>query len=246
MPDTLEYIEAYFKQTLNREERTAFEIRCVNDETFAKDVAFYLTTRQALRETLLEQKNEDWKDKADEEEITPVIPIVKRPLFQRYITYAAAACLLLAVSVYFFEANKSPQMLASNYVKENYSGLSQHMSGDKDSMTLGIAAYNNKDYDKALLLFQGVEQRDSLNDDAKKYAGLAYLQQKNYDKAIQQFDELANMKNLFSNSGNFLKAVALMERNKPGDKEEAKQLLQKVVTEKEDDSDKAAEWVRKF
>jgi hypothetical protein len=246
MPETLEYIEAYFQQTLSSEEKIAFETRCENDEAFAKDVAFYLATRQALRETLLQQKKEDWKDKTEEEETTPVIAITKRSIFNRYITYAAAACILLAVSVYFFEANKSPKLLAANYVKENYLSLSQHMSGDKDSMTLGIAAYNNKDYDKALLLFEGVEQRDSLNDDAKKYTGLAYLQQKNYNKAIQQFDELANMKNLFSNSGDFLKAVALMERNKPGDKEEAKQLLQKVVTEKEDGSKEAEELLKKF
>ena len=246
MADTLEYIEAYFKQTLNSEERTEFENKCTTDEAFAKDVAFYIATRQALHETLLEQKKEQWKEVNREEEATPVIPIARRSIFNRYITYAVAACLLLAVSVYWFEGKKSPQVLASNYIKENFSTLSQHMSGDKDSLTLGIAAYNNKDYDKALSLFEGVEQRDASNDDAKKYAGLAYLQQKNYDKAIQQFDELASMKNLFSNSGDFLKAVALMERNKPGDKEEAKQLLQKVVSDKEDHSNEAAEWLKKM
>ncbi|MEP6683416.1 MAG: tetratricopeptide repeat protein [Parafilimonas sp.] len=245
MSETLENIEAYFKQTLSSEERNEFEKKCTTDEAFAKEVAFYITTRQALHETLLEQKKEEWKEVYHDEETTPVISIAKRSIFNRYITYAVAACLLLAVSVYWFEGNKSPRVLASNYVKENFSTLSQHMSGDKDSMTLGIAAYNNKDYEKALSLFEGVEQRDALNDDAKKYAGLAYLQQKNYDKAIQQFDELANM-NLFSNSGDFLKAVSLMERNKAGDKEEAKQLLHKVITEKEDGSDKAAEWLKKM
>ncbi|MEP6465061.1 MAG: tetratricopeptide repeat protein [Parafilimonas sp.] len=245
MPDTLKYIEAYFKQTLTSEEKSEFEKRCTTDETFAKDVAFYIAARQSLHEKLLAQKQAQWKEEDYTEETTPVISIAKKSIFSRYITYAAAACLLLAASVYFFEANKSPRILAFDYIKGNFSTLSQHMSGDRDSLTLGIAAYNNKEYDKALLLFEGVEQRDDSNDDAKKYAGLAYLQQKNYDKAIEQFDALSKMK-LFSNSGDFLKAVALMERNKAGDKEEAKILLKKVVSEKEDHSDEAAEWLKKM
>jgi len=65
-------------------------------------------------------------------------------------------------------------------------------------------------------------------------------------QALQQFDELANMKDLYSNSGDFLKAVTLLERNKPGDKEEAKKLLQKVVHENEDGSQEAGEWLKKF
>jgi len=246
MSDTLEYIEAYFKQTLNEQERNDFEKRCEIDEAFAKDVAFYITTRQALYETLLEQKKEEWKEATNtEEEVTPVISVTKRSIFNRYITYAAAACLLIVASLYLFEANSSSKKLASNFVNDNYSTLSQHMSGDKDSMTLGMAAYNDKDYNKAILLFEGVEQRDSLSDDAKKYAGLTYLQQKNYDRAIQQFDALSKMK-LFSNPGNFWKAVALMERSQPGDKEEAKKLLQEVVNEKQENSDKAAEWLKKM
>ena len=120
------------------------------------------------------------------------------------------------------------------------------MDASRDSLQLGIAAYNNKDYNRALQLFTGVEKNDTANSDAKKYAGLAYLQQQDYDKAIQQFDELSNMKGLFSNAGDFLKAVSLLERNKSGDKEEAKQLLQKVVTDKEEGSEQAEEWLKKM
>ena len=76
--------------------------------------------------------------------------------------------------------------------------------------------------------------------------GLAYMQKEEYDSALQQFDELSNMKGLFSNSGDFLKAVALMGRNKPGDRDKAKMLLQKVLSEKEEGSEKAAEWEKKL
>ncbi|HEX5152229.1 MAG TPA: tetratricopeptide repeat protein [Parafilimonas sp.] len=244
MPGTMEYIESYFQQTLNSEERAAFEVRCERDEAFAKDVAFYITARQALREELLEQKIGEWKKEvAIEEEAAPVISMVKRKTtFGRWAAYVAAACVVLAVSVYLFDARTTPQKLAAAYVNNT---LSQTMDASRDSIQLGIAAYNDQEYDRALQLFEGVEQRDPSNSDAKKYAGLTYLQKQDYDKALQQFDELANMK-VFSNPGDFLKATTLLLRNKQGDKEEAKALLQKVVNEKEEESQKAEEWLKKF
>jgi tetratricopeptide (TPR) repeat protein len=120
------------------------------------------------------------------------------------------------------------------------------MDASHDSLQSGIEAYNNKDYDKALQLFLGVQKSDSANSDAKKYAGLGYLRQQNYDKAVQQFDELANMRGLHSNPGDFLKAVSLLERNRTGDKEEAKILLQKVVNEKEENYQEAEKLIKKF
>ena len=246
MPGTLEYIESYFNQTLTNNERRAFEAQCENDETFAKEVAFYITTKQVLHEELLKQKTEQWQEENAAAEEVPIFSIVKKSLLNRWITYAAAACLVLAASVYLFETNASPKKLADNYIKANYSTLSQLMSGDSDSITLGMAAYNDQQYSRAIQLFEGVEKHDPSNSDVKKYAGLAYLKMQNYDKALQQFNELAAMEGLFSNSGDFLKAVTLMERSKPGDKEEAKKLLQKVVTEKEAENEKAEEWLKKL
>ena len=54
------------------------------------------------------------------------------------------------------------------------------------------------------------------------------------------------MKGLFSNAGDFLKAVSLIERNGPGDKDAAQKLLQKVVSEKEEGSEKAEELLKKL
>ena len=60
MSDTLEYIESYFKQKLSNEARRAFELKCETDKAFANEVAFYIGTRQALREELLKQKITGW------------------------------------------------------------------------------------------------------------------------------------------------------------------------------------------
>jgi tetratricopeptide (TPR) repeat protein len=245
MPGTIEYIESYFHQTLNSDEKKAFENRCETDAAFASEVAMYIATLQVLRETLLEQKSAEWKaeNEVEQEAAVPVIPMFKRSGVGKWIMYAAAACLLLVASVFLFEVQTSPHNVASKYIN-NYD-LSSAMDASHDSLELGISAYKDKDYDKSLQYFEGVEQSDPSNSDAKKYAGLAYLQKENYNKAIQQFDELAKME-LHNNAGDFLKAATLLKRNNPGDKEAAKALLQKVVNEKEEGSEKAEEWLKKF
>ena len=243
--EAIEYIDSYFQQTMNEDERKVFEKRCEEDNAFAQEVAIYIMTRESLHEELLQQKQTAWRVKSIIDEL-PFIPTLKKSFANRWITYAAAACLVLAASVYLFETNPSPKKLAENYIKTNYSNLSLTMDASRDSLQLGIAAYNNKEYDKALRLFKSIEKTDTQNSDVKKYAGITYMQKEEYDSALQQFDELSNMKGLFSNSGDFLKAVALMGRNKPGDRDKAKMLLQKVLSEKEEGSDKAAEWEKKL
>ncbi|MGN6212672.1 tetratricopeptide repeat protein [Parafilimonas sp.] len=244
MPDNLEYIESYFRQALNAEEKQAFEKRCETDEAFAKEVAFYIVTRETLREDLLAKKQQEWKTLKTEEESAPVISISKKSTLNKWIMYAAAACVLVVASMFLFEMQSSPQRLASQYI--NNIDLSQTMDASHDSLQLGIAAYKNKDYTKALGYFEGVTKQDAANSDAKKYTGLTYIQLNNYDKAIEQFDALANMQGLYYNPGDFLKAVALLKRNKAGDEATAKILLQKVVNENESEKETAEEWLKKF
>ena len=254
MPGTVEFIESYFQQTLSSEERAAFELRCTTDEVFAEEVAFYIAARQALREELLMQKVKAWKTESKEEEqnaaeiteeATPVIRMTKKPGIIRWVSYAAAACVILIVAMFLFERQSASERLATNYIDTKYETLDQTMTGGQDSIQTGIAAYNAKHYDSALVYFKDIEARNPDNDDAKKYAGLCYLQQKDYDNALKEFEALAAM-DLRSNSGNILKASTLLLRNEPGDKEKAKVILEKVVDEKQDGSEEAAEWLKKM
>jgi tetratricopeptide (TPR) repeat protein len=246
MEDAIAYIESYFQHTLNADERAAFETRCETDENFAKEVAFYIASRQVLREALLEQKVSAWKEEAIKEESAPVISMVKKTSFARWLAYAAAACILLAVSMFLFETQNSPERLASDYVKKNYSSISIEMSADSDVITKGMDAYNRGNYDEALNYFVKAKRTDTANSYLKQYTGLAYFQKKDYDRALKEFDTLSNMQGLQSNPGDFLKALTLLERSKAGDKEEAKRLLVKVLNEDEEDSKEAGELKSKL
>ena len=240
MKDRLEYIDAYFNGELNESERQQFEEECRMDEAFAQEVAFYITARSAAREALLEQKQQWQTGIANTRKKVP-----NKSVVLQWLPYAAAACLLFAIAFYAFSNSKTPQRLASNYIKENYAELNQTMDASRDSMQLGIAEYNNKNYQRALVLFDGVKNKDSANSDSKKYAGLAYLQLNNYDKALQCFTELSALKVIY-NAGDVLQATTLLQRNAPGDKERAKGLLKKVVTEHEVGSDVAKKILAKW
>lgn len=245
MNNEQEYIEAYFNKELEDSEKKQFEERCVADEAFSKDVAFYILSREAARQKLLEQKKEEWakyeKDKENNGRAS-----FRQFTIGKWLPYAAAACLILFVTGYFLFSSRSPHQLANKYIQEHLMQLSQAMNASKDSLEKGIEAYNNKDYKTALLLFEGVYKAHPVQSDALKYMGHVSLATGNYDKALRYFTELAEMKGLYSNPGMFLKAVTLLKRDEKGDKEQAKQLLQQVVNNREEGSNQAKEWLEKW
>jgi tetratricopeptide (TPR) repeat protein len=243
MNETLAYIEAYFQNELNESERMRFEERCITDESFAGDVAIYLTTRQSLKNELLTTKQSQWKESPAIKAV-PVVAPVRKMHQQVWVRYAAAAFLILIASLYFLLKTDSPQKLALNYINEHYDHLSQTM-GVADTLELGKSAYNKKEYSKAATLFESLSKRHEESAEAKQYAGLSYLKQNDYDQAIQLFDDLGNM-SLHSNPGLFLKATALLLRNKNDDFQQSKILLEQVVKEGLEGSEEAKELLRKL
>ena len=158
----------------------------------------------------------------------------------------AAASLVIAAALYFFFRSETPYQLANTYVKEHLTLLSQTMNASNDTLQKGIAAFNNKEYNTALQLFQMAYQSNPANSKAKKNIGLVYLVTEEYEKALQQFEELAGTPGLYENPGLFLMAVTLLERNKTGDEAKAKALLQQVVQQKKEGSKEAAQWLKKW
>ena len=246
MTDTLSYIDDYFQQQLTEDEKHIFEKRCAEDTAFAGEVAFYITTRQVLKEELLQQKQASRKKEAKMNTAAETITVHKKSNFPAWLRYAAAACIILAVASYFFFSRESPQQFASNYITKNLTQLSQTMDAGGDSLQLGIAAYNRKDYGSALLIFEHISQSHPEKADAKKYAGYVCLLTGNYDKAVNQFQALADIKLPYSNPGLFLKAITLLKRNNPGDAAQAKGVLQQIVKEGLAEKQEAEDLLKKM
>ena len=230
MDEALAYIEAYFKKQLSGDEMRQFEDRCEQDPQFAQDVAFYITTRAAVKEALMEQKKTTWaaRQSGPEPAVAATPAPVRKLAVTRWLPYAVAAALLLFTALYFFNDRQSLNRQVASNVEQEISSLSPTMDATADSLELGKRLFNAKNYPQASRVFSALIRSDSTNDDAVLYEGYVYLGTKEYDKALSCFQELAG-RQLSSNRGPYLAALTLLERRKNGDQEQARQLLQHVV-----------------
>jgi tetratricopeptide (TPR) repeat protein len=245
MNELWNHIDDYFNGLLSPDEKQKFEQRCETDEQFADEVALYISSRDAMRAQLLEQKRNEWKILGN----APVVEMKKDETkvvkINRWYMLAAAAS-VIGIIFLLNPFSKSAEELANDYVKNNLEQLSVNMDGGKDSLQTGINLYNKKEYAKALIIFNDLYTKDSSQTDALKFAGLTQFILGNYNTAILQFDELAGKKGLFSNPGLFYKALVLLKRNTGNDKDEAKKLLQQVADQQLEGSKEAAAWLKKI
>jgi hypothetical protein len=245
MNELWNYIDDYFNGLLTTDEKLKFEQRCETDEQFADEVAMYISSRDAMRAELLEQKKNEWKLLGT----TPVVELKKTETkvinMSRWYMLAAAAS-IIGIVFLFNPFSKSADELANDYVKNNLEQLSVTMDGRKDSLQTAINLYNKKEYANAVVIFDDLYTKDSTQTDALKFAGLTYMMQDKTNEAISKFDELAAKQNLFSNPGLFYKALVLLKRNTGTDKEDAKKLLQQVTEQQLEGSKEAAVWLKKI
>lgn len=247
MSATLKYIDSYFNNELTPSEKAAFENRCEADTEFAGEVAFYISARGTLKDELHAQKKNEFDTMYREVSAsqTKASKGILRKMFP-YIAAAAAACLIILLSLQFLWTGSSPQdkarQFADSYINENLAQPGTLMGGEKDSLQSGIEAFKKKNYKEAEKIFQALAAANNI--EAIKNLGALYLVTGNYDKAIVQFDKLANQKNLYSNPGLFYKAVTLMKRGEKGDEEEAKRLLQEVIQKDLAGKKEAAMWIQ--
>ena len=245
MENYSDYIEAYFSGTLNTQERKEFEKQIEMDRNFAEDVAFYLSAKQVLKEELIKEKKEWFRQLADQNSDLEKQQAPVRRMWVYRVAAAAAFVSVIFLSWYLFlQKPGSPTQMADKYIKDSFQTLGVKMSTSRDSLQLGAELYNKGKFDSAAQILESVAQRDSLNTKARTNAGIAYLRLGNYDKALANFVELEKT-SLYSNPAVFYQALTLLKRNHTGDKQQARQLLRRVVDEDLDGKKTAEQWLDK-
>lgn len=251
MNDLMPYIASYFEGSMKPEERVLFEERCVSDPEFAGEVAAYIVMRDALTQALAGQKRNEFAGLYEEMKGSEQLKNADRSrpyyLLKNFIWYAAAACIGLIATWLIFFRSPEPEDLAQEYVVANFSTLSTTMGGtaDKADLQQGIAAFNAKQYKKALQIFQALSADSAVMPETVKNLGITYLVTGDYSNAILQFDVLAKM-DLYVNPGVFYKAVVLMKRGRDGDRAMAKKYLKQVADQDLPGSREAKIWLEKL
>lgn len=255
--ENLTYIDSYFRGELTPEESAAFDQKIQHDPGFADEVAFYCSSMQVAREQVAADKKKRfralWQDQGDTLQQAPLRqaqrdrkPAVIKSL-KRWLAAAAVVAGLL-IGWYFYMRPAAPgglQELADQYIKDNFTTVSVRMAASEDSLDMAKRLYNENKLTEALIVFEQLNRYNSASDETKKLAGVVSLRLKEYDKAIFYFEQLERL-TLFDNPGKLYHALALIKRNKPGDKEAAKQLLQEVVTLNLAQKETAAQWLKAF
>ena len=236
------YIDSYFKGELTQDEKEQFEKKIIDEPAFAEEVAFYVSSLQILKEGAEEEKKKHFREIYQQARPDITTRIVRK----MWPSIAVAALLVgIILGVYLFMQPISTKQLADRYIQEHLQSLSVKM-GKSDSMQTAITLYNDGKLTDALLSFENMIQSDTSNFDAKENAGIISLRLQHYDKALDYFHQMETYSDRYSNRALFYQSLTLMKRNRPGDAEKAKQLLQQVVQYNLDGKEFAEEWLKKF
>jgi len=244
--DTITYIDDYFTSDPSLESKQEFENKINSDPAFAEEVAFYLSAKQLSKEVAEEDKKKRFRELYEYHKEGQVA-LEHKPFILRLWPYLAAAAIIaaLVVGVSIFKSG-SPRQLAEQYIQDHFKTLAVTMGNKENSIENGLRLYNEGKSVEALQQFEGIAATDSSSYEAKKYAGIVSLRLKDYDKAINYFSLLENYTNLYANPGKFYHAITLLKRNKPGDKEQAKALMEQVVQNNLDGKEDAQKLLNKW
>jgi len=243
--DNLEYIDDYFNGILNEARRAQFEQLIRSDPAFAEEVAFYISAGKVLRQDQAEEKKTRFR--ALYEQGKNSIP--SRSLHRRLPWYWAAAAVLivaLGAGLYITSRPAGPEKLADTYINDRLLSLPVRMSSTPDSLQNAISLYNDHRLQEALAGFERVLAKDPGKIPARIYAGIVYLRLKDYDKSLQYFKILQADTALYANPALFYQSLALMKRNRSGDAQVARQLLQQVVNNDLDKKEDAAQLLKNW
>lgn len=222
MNDRLEYIDSYFQGHLHGEELELFDKKVLEDPEFANDVSFYITSVHALRNEIMEEKKNRFREIYQTE--------LKRPSMWKYVA-AAAVIAGLAFSISLFFPSRSADVIADKYIRDHLATLGVLMTSEQDTLQNGITLYNEGKYRESYLTFKSILDAHPTDHKALEYAGIISLQLGDFDKALQHFETLAQMTHLYANPGKFYVSLTLLKRNQPADVKRAKTLLQQLVQE---------------
>jgi tetratricopeptide (TPR) repeat protein len=249
MDETLEYIDNYFKGELPSPQAVQFERRILEDPAFAGEVAFYLSYVQTARDQLVEDKKTRFR-----EIYQLTAPERARYAGQRAVPIkklwpwlsVAAAIIGIIAAWWLFMKPLNPQQLADQYVREKWAHPGLTMSATTDSMQAALRLYSENKFQEARIAFEKMAGSDSTNNYAKRYAGIVSFRLKDYDKAMFWFGQLEKDKELYANPAKFYQAITLMERSRPGDIQQAHELLRQIVEKDLEGKEYAQKWVKEF
>ncbi|EDP72164.1 hypothetical protein FBALC1_13722 [Flavobacteriales bacterium ALC-1] len=163
---------------------------------------------------------------------------------RRLFYYLAAASIIIFLGFqFFFNQNVSNQDLYNDYVALNDLPSFVSRSDDKDELAKAQSLFENKKYKEALVVFKSQLNSTESKGSVLIYKGIAQTELGNYNEAEKTFNILINSDLLDAEKGYWYKALLFIKANRV---EDAKQILDKIVSNGWFKSDKAEELLKEL
>lgn len=189
-----ELIDKFLLQSLNDDEQKEVE-QLMKDADFQAELAFkqnlfaaaQIVSRKQLKNrfAVLEQKA-----------TMPIAKEAKRISMFR-VSLAAAAILLIGILGlrFLFSQNTDNQTLVAKYFEAYPNVIAPLHRGEaaKDTLSLAMSFYENKDYNKAIAMLKQLKRQDETD----FYIAQMLLSTKRYNEANNYFEALSNHENRF-------------------------------------------------
>ena len=186
----MELIELFYLNKLSSEDLKKFEERYKADSEFAKKVNEQVHIYEAVKEHGNDQLRNELKQKYYSEK--PVAP--KQTLYiAKYWRLAAVVLVLVAapLSYYYFNNPATTEELYNNYFEPLPLANIRGSQGQEDEqLKASFRAYDQKDYQKAALLFEEVLVADSISskNELSLYLSVCYIELNKAQQALPLLD----------------------------------------------------------
>lgn len=228
-----EKIDRYLRGDLSESEKNAFEGEVTQDAELAAELALQKDMEQFLRKQdrraalkgQLESIGETFFQEVSQPETGRIVPLHRRPVVRWVIGLAAAIALVLMARQVFFQPN-----LYDQYSQYPPLAMIEKSNATQDKLAAMEAAFNQKDYTKALPLLQAYVQEKPEDLQAQLYLGICLLETGKYAAARDLFTKISSGESSFVDYGQWYLALSYL---KEGNKAECRKVLQQVPAESE-------------
>ncbi len=240
-------ISKYLEGELDPLTSARFEADLKNDPDLQTEMELYVEVEEALSDT----ETLDLRSQLKElhEELIPEFERASSKTARQVIRIGVAASILLIFSLgsaSLIKQGSSNQRLLNKFYTP-YDMTMVNRSGNSEINLLmhnALTLYENKDYKKAVSIFEQLLEQDPSQMATRLYSGISYFEIKEYNKASNSFDLIIkHQDNLYVEQAEWYMGFCLIMKD---EKEKAIRQFEKIVNDGGYYSEKAKEIVNKL
>ncbi len=221
--------ENYLNNEMSLEEKTDFENQLQNDEFFKKQFELYKETTQFL-EVKFSSETTDFKENLksiSENHFADTTKKKSKVISLQSKWFAIAAMLVVFIGVWFLNSGGNPSY--SDYNQHENANFIERGSVIKD-LKESQEAFNNKNYEKAIPLFEKVLV-EYKRPEIELYYGISLLEFNKTTQAEVVFSDLKDGESVYNQKAIWYLALVKL---KLGDFEACKSYLKEISSDSED------------